>query len=98
MTNDLASLLFGDAAVEGVEQTSDGDNNIIAWFNANPPDLPKHQNSCAACGKHIPVHDTDWVILGDGALVHYSGKHGQVCWKHWQQIRNDEAKLATMEQ
>jgi hypothetical protein len=98
MTSDLASLLFGDAAVEGVEQTSNGGNNVIAWINANPPDLPKHQNSCAACGKYIPVHDTDWVILGDGALVHYSGKHGQVCWEHWQQIRNNEAKLATMEQ
>ena len=92
MTGNLASLLFGDATVEEVEQASDGDNKVIAWINANPPDLPKHQNNCAACGKHIPVHDTDWVILGDGALIHYSGKHGKTCVDQWQEICRGKAK------
>jgi hypothetical protein len=67
------------------------EKKVIAWINSNPPDLPEHQNNCAACGGYIPVHDTGWVILGDGALIHYSGKHGQVCWKRWHRTRRSEA-------
>jgi hypothetical protein len=96
MSSNLASLLFGDAAVEGVGQSPDGDNKVITWINANPPDLPKHQNNCAACDAYIPVYDTGWVILGDGALIHYSGQHGKTCWDRWHQMRHDEAAYKTM--
>ena len=101
MTRDMASLLFGenDEVVGPVDAVVVGDKetHVIAWINANQPDLPEHQNNCAACGVYIEVHDTGWVILGDGALIHYSGKHGQVCWKRWLQIRNAEAKQAIKE-
>jgi hypothetical protein len=40
MTGNLASLLFGDATVEEVEQASDGDNKVIAWIN--PGVIPQH--------------------------------------------------------
>tara|TARA_B110000046_G_scaffold161704_1_gene175554 strand:+ start:649 stop:831 length:183 start_codon:yes stop_codon:yes gene_type:complete len=52
--------------------------------------LPKVQNNCAACGDFIPVYD--WVILGDGALIHYSGKHGKTCWDAWMSKRRKEAE------
>ena len=100
MTSNLASLLFGVPGVEA--KSTDADNGgdteckVVAWINANPPDLPKHQNNCAACGKHIPVHDTDWVILGDGALIHYSGQHGRSCWDRWHQMRREEAAYKTL--
>ena len=91
MTSNLASLLFGDASVEEVGEAFNNNDKVTAWINANPPDLPEHQNNCAACGEHIPVYDTGWVCLGDGALIHYSGKHGQVCWKRWHRMRRGEA-------
>ncbi|MDA1029712.1 MAG: hypothetical protein O3B41_11770 [Bacteroidetes bacterium] len=73
-----------------VEETEEG--KIVAWINANPPDLPDAQNHCAACGEFIPVYDTGWVILGDGALIHYSGKHGKTCWDAWRRKRREEAE------
>ncbi len=74
------------------------ESKIIAWINANPPDLPEHQNDCAACGEYIHVYDTGWVCLGDGALIHYSGKHGKTCFDSWHQTRRDAAKTALNEQ
>lgn len=68
--------------------------NVIAWINSHPPDLPETQNHCAACGEFIEVYDIHWVCLGDGALIHYSGKYGKVCWGRWQKMRRDEAKRA----
>jgi hypothetical protein len=68
--------------------------NIIAWINNHPPDLPLSQNHCAACGEYIEVYDTHWVHLGDGALIHYSGKYGKDCWERWQEIRRNNAKIA----
>ncbi|MZR29659.1 hypothetical protein [Sneathiella litorea] len=64
---------------------------IIAWINSHPPGLPIVQNNCAECGEFTPVYDTGWVILGDGALIHYSGKHGKKCWKAWRRKRSNEA-------
>jgi hypothetical protein len=90
MTSNLASLLFGDASVEEVGEAFDNDDKVTAWINANPPDVPEHQNNCAACGGYIPVHETGWVILGDGALIHYSGNHGMECWEQWQRKRREE--------
>lgn len=72
------------------EETEEG--KIVAWINANPPDLPDAQNHCAACGEFIPVYDTGWVVLGDGALIHYSGKHGKTCWDAWSRKRRNEAE------
>jgi len=68
--------------------------NVIAWINSNPPDLPEAQNHCAACGEFIEVYDVHWVCLSDGALIHYSGKYGKVCWGRWQKMRRDDAKRA----
>ena len=73
-----------------IEETEE--NKIVAWINANPPNLPDAQNHCAACGEFIPVYDTGWVILGDGALIHYSGKHGKTCWDAWMSKRRKEAE------
>jgi hypothetical protein len=67
---------------------------VIAWINANPPDLPMHQNHCAACGEYIPVYDTGWVYLGDGALIHHGGERGRDCFDRWQDMRRDEAERA----
>jgi hypothetical protein len=75
----------------GTVPESEREKSIPGWINANPPELPEHQNSCAACGVYIPVYDTGWVILGDGALIHYGDKHGTDCWERWRQKRRDEA-------
>ena len=77
-------------AANQIEETEE--NKIVAWINANPPNLPDAQNHCAACGEFIPVYDTGWVILGDGALIHYSGKHGKTCWDAWMSKRRKEAE------
>ena len=96
MTSNLASLLFGVPGVEA--KSTDADNGgdteckVVAWINSNRPDLPEHQNNCAACGEYIQVYDTHWVILGDGALIHYSGKHGKTCVDQWQEICRGKAK------
>jgi hypothetical protein len=100
MTSDLASLLFGgvcdateNPSVKNVaDVAADPDDLIIAWKLANLPDLPDAQNNCAACGIFIPVYDTGWVILGDKALIHYSGKHGKTCWDAWMSKRRKEAE------
>lgn len=98
MTQDLASLLFGEHGEEVVPakvvRADDTETEIIAWINANPPDMPEHQNNCAACGEYIPVYDTGWVCLGDGALIHYGGKHGKKCFKNWHQMRREMAQSA----
>jgi hypothetical protein len=96
MTSNLASLLFGDASVEEVGEAFDSNDKVIAWINANPPDLPEHQNNCTACGGYIHVYDTHWVILGDGALIHYSGKHGKGCLEWWQRKRREECSLRSV--
>ena len=99
MTN-LASLLFGDGCLEakpvadGYIATEPYENTVIAWINSHPPDLPLSQNHCAACGEYIEVYNTLWVYLGDGALIHYSGKYDKVCWEKWQKIRRDNANTA----
>jgi hypothetical protein len=66
---------------------------VIASINSNPPNLPNDQNHCAACGEFIQVYDTGWVILADGALIHYSGKHGMECWEQWQRERRKGCSL-----
>jgi hypothetical protein len=73
-------------------QQSDLETKILVWINNNPPNLPIVQKNCVECGEFIPVYDTGWVILCDGALTHYSGKHGDKCWKAWSQKRRNEAK------
>lgn len=70
------------------------DTAVIAWINANPPDLPMHQNHCAACSAFIPVYDTGWVYLGDGVLIHHGGEHGRECFDRWQDMRREEAEWA----
>ena len=75
--------------IEGSTET-----NIIAWINSHPPDLPDAQNHCAACGEFIEVYDVYWIYLADGALIHYSGKYDNKCWKRWQKIRLDNANTA----
>ena len=74
------------------EDTEEG--KVIAWLNANPPDFPAAQNNCAACGEFIPVYDTGWFYLGDGALIHYSGKYGLGCWEVWKSKRRETAQAA----
>ena len=97
MNNNLAALLFGECsiaakAVPVVDAgSSSPENRIIAWINSNPPDLPDPQNDCAACGEFIPIYDSGWVYLADGALIHYSGKHGTKCLAAWQKKRRDAA-------
>jgi hypothetical protein len=71
-----------------------GEAEIIAWINHHPPDIPATQSRCAACDELISANDNGWVYLGDGALIHYSGKHGKDCWRRWSQKRRDVAKLA----
>lgn len=97
MTRDMASLLFGeseeDLSLVNSVSVGDKETSVIAWINSNPPCLPDHQNNCAACGIYIEVYDTGRVYLGDGALIHYGGKNGKVCWELWQQMRRDEAKI-----
>ena len=102
MATNLAILLFGDATAAAdnirsggiADEKQDKENSIIAWINANPPDLPEAQNNCAACGEFIPVYDTSWVFLGDGALIHYSGKYGLGCWEVWKSIKRETAQAA----
>ncbi len=60
--------------------------SVAAWINTHPPELPEHQNNCAACGEFIPVYDVGWVILGDGALVHIK------CRDRWSEMRRGSAK------
>lgn len=99
MATNLATLLFGDASdavvVDGndisVGDVQNAEDCVVAWINANPPVLPEVQNHCAACGEFIPVHESGWVFLGDGALIHYSGKHGLGCWEVWKEKRRDAA-------
>lgn len=74
------------------EETEEG--KIIAWINSNPPSLPEVQNDCAACDEFILAYDTCWVILGDGALIHYSGKHGLGCWEAWKSKKRETAQAA----
>ena len=98
MASNLAALLFGDAKEEKwLDQSSSYEDQIVAWINSNPPNLPEPQNNCAACGEFIPVYDTGWVILGDGALIHYSGKHGKTCWEAWKTKRREIAQAAMSE-
>jgi hypothetical protein len=96
MTN-LATLLFGDVAKranDGCGVSEPDERTVVAWINSHPPVPPKDKNHCAACGEYIEVYNTNWVYLGDGALIHYSGKYGKVCWDQWQEMRRDEANSA----
>ncbi len=77
--------------IETVVAADTSEKKVIAWINSHPPDLPNDQNHCAACGEFIQVYDIGWVILGDGALVHHGGKHGDACHKKWARMRRDEA-------
>jgi hypothetical protein len=86
---DLCEESFDPGVPSGL--AINGDIKTIAWINANPPDLPMHQNHCAACGEYIPVYDTGWVYLGDGALVHHGGERGRECFDRWQVLRRAEA-------
>lgn len=88
-----------DAAPTVQTVTADiSEKKVVAWINSHPPDLPIDQNNCAACGEYIHVYDTGWVCLGDGALIHYSDKHGKTCFDSWHQTRRDAAKTALNEQ
>jgi len=59
-----------------------------AWINTHPPgDL--QDGKCAACGNDLR---DQFVILGDGASVHYSGTHGERCYRRWQRVRRYEAE------
>ena len=44
--------------------------------------LPHKDGVCAGCGR--PVEPPSDAILGDGALIHYGGAHGQRCWRDHQ--------------
>jgi hypothetical protein len=48
-------------------------------IDMRPAKLPSVQNHCAGCGKYIPVYDTNWIHLADGALIHNGGPHGDKC-------------------
>jgi len=76
------------------ELSDNSDAKVVAWINSHPPDLPDAQNHCAACGEYIEVYDVHWIYLADGALIHYSGKYDNKCWKRWQEIRRDNANTA----
>jgi hypothetical protein len=94
MIRNLAALILGepeDRTGDEPRPVAVSDHTVIAWINANPPDLPMHQNHCAACGEYIPVYDTGWVYLGDGALVHHGGERGRECLDRWQVLRRAEA-------
>ena len=78
----------------GTVQHFDPKMKIVAWINSNPPELPEIQNHCAACGAFIPVYDTGWIYLADGALIHYSGEHGLTCWEEWKKMRSEAARAA----
>jgi hypothetical protein len=97
MIRDLAALILGEPEDRNGDQprpVAVSDHTVIAWINANPPDLPIHQNQCAACGEFIQVYDPGWVNLGDGALIHHGGERGQDCFDRWQNIRREEAERA----
>ena len=63
---------------------------IARWLNGHPPRNldPDH---CAACDR--PVDDR-LVILGDGAVIHYSGRHRDACYRTYQTMRRSEAEDA----
>ena len=63
---------------------------VAAWINAHPPTQPD-PDTCAACGKTLDGH---FVVLGDGAAIHYSGPHGLTCWERYQRQRRHEAEAA----
>lgn len=88
---DWASIMEEEASEERLVQTEAG---VVAWINANPPELPEVQNHCAACGESILFNDTGWVCLADGALIHYSGSHGLTCWEAWKKKRRETAHAA----
>jgi hypothetical protein len=82
LSDNLQEASRGRATLE-----CDRRSSIVAWINSNPPNLPESQNNCAACGELIPVYETGWVYLGDGALIHHGGETGDACWKRWQRMR-----------
>lgn len=99
MTRNLAALIFGDQRTTPppVERDQGGmqeESKVVAWINRHPPDLPDVQNYCAACGEFIPVYDTNWVHLADGAFIHHGGKHGRSCFNRWRQMRREKAERA----
>lgn len=77
--------LPGDVAEPGAYE-----GRVSAWINTNPPAQPD-PDTCAACGAALDKH---FVILGDGAAIHYSGSHGLRCWERYQRQRRHEAEAA----
>jgi len=75
-----AQVTFGTLSDLEIER------KVIAWINAHPPDLPLHQNNCAVCGEFIPVDETGWIILGDGALIH------RKCWDRWHRLQRERGE------
>ncbi len=63
---------------------------IARWLNGHPP-RNIDPDRCAACGG--PVDDR-LVILGDGAVIHYSGRHRDACYRAYQTRRRKEAENA----
>ena len=61
---------------------------VAAWINTHPP-TQRDSETCAACGAALGAH---FVVLGDGAAVHYSGPHGLRCWERYQHQRRREAE------
>lgn len=63
---------------------------IARWLNGHPP-RNIDPDRCAACDG--PVDDR-LVILGDGAVIHYSGRHRDACYRAYQTRRRKEAENA----
>ena len=47
------------------------------------------EGACAACGDNL---DHQFVVLGDGASVHYGGPHGDRCYRQWQRRQHNEVE------
>jgi hypothetical protein len=62
---------------------------LVEWCNRHPPEADP--NLCAGCGGAINTVGTDWRPLGDGATVHYGGRHGLQCFEAHGAKRRDEA-------
>ena len=63
---------------------------LARWLNGHPPSNID-PDRCAACDG--PVDDR-LVILGDGAVIHYSGPHRDACYRTYQTMRRSEAEDA----
>ena len=57
--------------------------------------IPHKDGLCGGCGR--PVEPPFDAVLGDGAIVHYGGAHGQQCWRDHQVKVRDRAVRALAE-